>query len=103
MLQVVAGADAWHSRFWEEGEENTELVGLDQFVKSLASGIVRSAKILILEMNLVTAIKNVSAPTLGERMKKAMQTNLTYLVDNPFKIYEDDIHPTILKSVRACV
>ena len=102
----MAQIEAWNQRFWEEGEKNSAIVQLDGDINDLKHGRVRDVKLLIIEMNLTTALRQIVNAQGDRQAEEKMRASLAKTVffimdDNPFGLAESHVHTALLKYAKV--
>lgn len=95
-MKEMSAAEKWSECCWEEGEINESFVTMDQSIKELLQGKVRQAKLLITEINMVTAIKSLVIGDMDEKMMKSLRQQVKFLdAENPYQLGHKDMHPSL--------
>ena len=104
----MAQIEAWNQRFWEEGEKNSAIVQLDGDINDLKHGRVRDVKLLIIEMNLTTALRQIvnaqGDRQAEEKMRASLAKTVSFIMDdNPFGLAESHVHTALLKLCKGSI
>jgi len=103
LSQATADAEKFSQRFWEEHGANAALVDMDAAIKELLRGKVREARLLITELNMITALKSLVVANMESKMLRSLQQQLDFLdnSENEFGLTRADIHPALLAEVEG--